>query len=411
MLLNQEARLETFTVPAHVPPERVVPLDLLRISRPEQDPFEAMDSLRDRGPIFYTPVHFSGGGGAWALTRAEDIRAVLTNPSLFSSRGQSGIAGLLGESWQMTPLELDPPRHTQFRTILNPLFAPKRINAMEAAMRASCVEMIEAVRETGGCELMTSFARPFPVRIFLQLMGLPLSLYDDFLAWNNVLLFSPDMQARIAAASSIRDYLRGLIDERRGRPGGDDFIAHIMNADVEGQPLTDDDLLGIFYLLFVGGLDTVAASLGFYFKYLAEHPQDQERLRADPSMIPAAVEELLRAHSVVMCSRRATADTELAGQPIKAGDWVVIYTSFASLDPKDAACPRAVDFDRPSNRHIAFSYGPHRCVGSHLARLELKVALEEWTQRVPSWRIAPGATPTMHGGVVFSLDELQLAWA
>ncbi|MDB5986507.1 MAG: putative cytochrome [Nevskia sp.] len=409
MNVQESARVDTASVPAHVPADRVVPYDLLRISGSDQDPFKVMNALRTKADIFYTPVHFSNSAGAWVLTRAEDIRHVLQNPQLFSSQGVSGFSKLLGETWDMIPLELDPPRHTQFRAILNPLLSPVKIAQMQEGIRASCIELIDAVANQGGCDFVEAFAKPFPVRIFLQLMGLPLELFDQFLKWNNSLLFGESMEERIAAAAAIRDYLRQLIAERKKNPVKD-LVSSAVQARVDGEPITDDEILGICYLLFVGGLDTVAASLSFYFRHLAMHPQQQQQLRENPALIAEAVEELLRTHAVVMVSRFVTADTEVAGVAMKQGDCIAIYTSFASFDPAEIDHPEVVDFNRSLNRHIAFSYGPHRCVGSHLARRELITALEEWTRRMPEFRIPSGAAVKMHGGVVFSIDRLPLVW-
>lgn len=409
MNVQESARVATTSVPSHVPADRVVPYDLLRASGPHQDPFKVINALRSKADTFYTPVHFSNSSGAWVLTRAEDIRQVLQNPQLFSSRGVSGFSKLLGETWDMIPLEIDPPRHTQFRAILNPLLSPARIAKMQDGIRAICSELIDAVADKGGCDFVEAFARPFPVRIFLQLMGLPLALFDQFLKWNNSLLFAESMEERIAAAAAIRDYLRELIADRKQNPV-DDLATAAVQARIDGKPISDDEILGICYLLFVGGLDTVAASLGFYFRHLAQNPEQQRSLRDNPALIPDAVEELLRAHSVVMVSRFVTADTEIGGVSMKQGDCIAIYTSFASFDPKEVEHPETVDFKRSMNRHIAFSYGPHRCIGSHLARRELVTALEEWTRRVPEFRIPEGAEVRMHGGVVFSIDRLPLVW-
>jgi cytochrome P450 len=407
--LQESARVDTARVPPHVPAPYVIPYDLLRASGEHDDPFIVMNSLRAQGRVLYTPVHFSSAVGAWVLTRAEDIRYVLQNPQLFSSSGVSGFSKLLGESWDMIPLELDPPRHVAFRAILNPLMAPGRVQQLQEQIRASCIELIEAVRTGSGCEFMTAFARPFPVRIFLHLMGLPQELFDHFLRWNNSLLFSDSLQERIAAAAAIRDYLRSLIAQRKQNPVND-FVSVAVRAQIGGAALADDEILGICYLLFVGGLDTVAASLGFYFRYLAGHSEQQRRLRDNPALIPDAVEELLRVHSVVMVSRFVTQDLELAGVQMKRGDCIAIYTTFASFDPLDTPEPERVDFSRSPNRHIAFSYGPHRCLGSHLARRELVIALEECLKRLPEFHLAQGQEVTLHGGVVFSVDRLPLAW-
>lgn len=409
MTVQESARVDTSRVPTHVPAELVVPYDMLRVSDAQEDPFAVMNAFRDKGAVFYTPTHFSSDVGAWVLTRAADIREVLQAPELFSSKGVSGFSRLLGESWDMIPLELDPPDHTKFRALLNPLFAPAQIAKLQAGIRQACVELIDRVVDKGGCDFVDAFARQFPVKIFMQLMGLPLEHFERIMEWEGTLLHAEKLSDRIDAAAAIRDYLRELIAERRKDPTGDltSFASH---ATIGGVALTDDEILGICYLLFVGGLDTVAASLGFYFRYLADNPDRQQRLRDDPSLIPNAVEELLRAHSVVMVSRFVTQDTTVAGVQMKKGDCIAIYSTFASMDPDEVDNPENVDFERSPNRHIAFSYGPHRCIGSHLARRELVIALEEWTQRVPPFRIAASGGVRMHGGVVFGVDALPLEW-
>ncbi|WP_413790961.1 MULTISPECIES: cytochrome P450 [unclassified Pseudomonas] len=409
MTIQESARIDTSKVPAHIPPELVVPFDLLRISGAKQCPFQTMNSLRGKGSVLYTPSHFSSADGAWVLTRGEDIRYVLQTPGLFSSKGVSGFSKLLGEDWDMIPLELDPPDHTKFRALLNPLLAPARIAQMQDGIRASCIELINNVVDQGGCDFVQAFARQFPVRIFMQLMGLPLQDLDRILLWEDTLLHAADQSARVEAAATIRDYLLDLIAARRKSPTGD-LTSFATHATIAGVGLTDDEMLGICYLLFVGGLDTVASSLGFYFKYLAEHPEQQQKLREDPSLIPDAIEEMLRAYSVVMVSRFVTEDTEVAGVSMKKGDCIAMYSMFASLDPEDFDHPQEMDFSRSPNRHIAFASGPHRCIGSHLARRELVIAIEEWMRLVPPFEIADDDSVRMHGGVVFGVDALPLKW-
>jgi cytochrome P450 len=410
MMADETSRVGIETVPSHVPAELVVPYDMLRVSGPKDDPFAVMRRFREAGRVLYTPVHFSNANGAWVLTRAEDIRAALQNPGLFSSKGVSGFSRLLGESWDMIPLELDPPDHTKFRALLNPLFAPNKIAKMQEGVRESCIALIDALMKKPECEFMRDFGRPFPVLIFLQLLGLPAADFHQVLEWEDLLLQGKTMEVRVAAAAGIRDYLRDLAQARREHPV-DDLISFVVQAEIDGKPLTDDEILGICYLLFVGGLDTVASSLGFYFKYLAENPEKQRALRENNALIPDAVEELLRVHSVVMVSRFVTADTEFAGVAMKKGDCIAIYMTFASFDPEEIDQPEMVEFARSPNRHVAFSFGPHRCIGSHLARRELVIAIEEWVNRVPSFEIKPGADVRMHGGVVFGVDQLPLTWS
>jgi cytochrome P450 len=228
--------------------------------------------------------------GSWMLSRAEDVRHVLQQPELFSSKGIAGFSRMVGESWDLIPLELDPPEHAKFRTVLNGIFAPAKVKALEEGVRASAIALIDRVVGRGECEFVEAFGRPFPVSIFMQLMGLPDEDTALVNGWEHQLLHSTDMMTRIAGAKGFLDYLRELIARRRREPT-DDLTSFAIQAQVDGRPLTDDEVMGICYLLVVAGLDTVAASLGLHFRHLALNPDHQARLRADPSLIPDAVEE------------------------------------------------------------------------------------------------------------------------
>src|SRR5262249_35019790 len=221
---------------------------------------------------------------------------------------------------------------------------------------------------------------------------------------------SPTLEGRVSGGLAIRDYLLGLIEERRKNPGTGDVTSIVVNARIDGEPLAPHRLIGMLFLLFIAGLDTTASSLGFFFKHLAESPDNQRRLREHPQLIPQAVEELLRAHSVVTTGRKVLQDTTLRGVNMKAGDWIVIGLMFGSRDPLEHKNATEIDFDRPVNRHMAFATGIHRCLGSHLGRRELVIAMSEWLQRVPPFHITPGRSPRMHGGIVFGVDHLPLSW-
>jgi cytochrome P450 len=395
-------------VPDHVPPELVRSFDFSDAPGMRSCPFAATASLHDGPPIFWN-TNTPRFGASWVATRAADIRFILNHPDLFSNKGETGFSQLMGEDWDLIPLELDPPEHTKFRQLLNPLLAPKAIAGMAAGVERRAVELIEAIRPAGECEFMTAFGRPFPVNIFMQLMGLPEALTEQFLDWEFRLLHAPEIATKAAAAVAIRDYLRELADERRKRPTGD-LTSVVVSARVDGRPLSDIEVQGILYLLFVGGLDTVASSLGFFFRHLGQNPADQARLRAHPRLIPAAVEELLRRFSVVTTYRQCRVDVDVNGVAMKAGDWITINDALGSLDPLEFDRPLDVDFERKHNRHLGFSYGPHFCVGNHLARRELQVALREWLARVPPWTVKPKSPIEVHGGAVFGVEQLELVW-
>jgi cytochrome P450 len=397
------------SVPDHVPTELVGSFDFYGAEGMSRCPFATVSRLSGEPRRIFYNTDDPQCGASWVLTRAEDFRTVLGNPDIFSSRNITGFSALVGETWPLLPLEVDPPEQKIYRSILNAPLAPPAIAQLSEGIRQRAVDLIESMRNGGRCEFMEAFGRPFPVSVILQLIGLPDDMTSQFLAWEHDLLTNPDIQAKVAAASAIKGYLTDLMRERRQHPT-EDLAGHIVTIEIEGRKLTDEEVLGVYFLLFVGGLDTVASSLGFYFRHLAEHPEAQARLRADPALIPRAAEEYIRAFSPVTTRRIATRDTELAGVKIKQGDWVTIVTALASLDPDAFDEPMTVDFDRKNSRHLGFAYGPHFCVGSNLARREIHIAIKEWMMRIPPFSIAPGSVVRAHGGPVMGIDELHLVW-
>ncbi len=408
METREQMRPRLDAVPAHVPLDRVYRLNVFTDEGMRVDPFATIARQHARPDVFWNSAH-PRFGGSWVLTRAALIREVLSDPVLFSSRGIAGFSQLVGESWRLVPLEIDPPEHTKFRKLMNPLFAPPAIAKLDAGVRRSAIELIDRFASQGGCEFVEAFGRPFPVGIFMQLMGLPSEDTESFLRWEFDLLHDISLPVKAAAAREILAYLRDLIAERRRRPAGD-LVSFAIQAKIEDVPLTNDEIVGMCYLLFVGGLDTVASSLGFHFQHLATHPDDQLQLRRQPALIPRAVEEFLRRFSVVSTHRCVTRDTRLGGVEMKEGDWITIISSLGSLDDREFHKPFDVDPERKNNRHFGFAFGPHFCLGSHLARRELNIALEEWTQRVPLWRQKAAAPFEVHGGNVFGIERLELEW-
>jgi cytochrome P450 len=306
------------------------------------------------------------------------------------------------------PFEIDPPDHTAYRALLNPLLSPRAVTSMEPMARERAVALIESFRDRGGCEVMQDFALPFAVYVFLNFLGLPYERSPEFLRWAEDTLRGPP-DVRNATVRTIHDFLSDLAEQRRREPG-DDFMTYLVQAQFEGRALTDKEIRGISYLLLIAGLDTVAAAIGFDMLYLAQNPQAQARLRAEPQTIRSAVEEMFRAFPTIGLLRVATRDVDLKGAPVKKGDWILCGSYVANFDPHEFPDPLTVDFEREDNRHNAFGYGPHRCLGSHLARRELIIALEEFLARLPPFRIRAGEDPILHGGFVFGVDRLVLDW-
>ncbi len=395
--------METLTIPGHVPADLVHELDHWNGADYLADPLGFWDGLRERFPVFWSPLH----GGFWCLTRYEDIHEAFQRADLFSSR----LTNIPGREVTLLPISLDPPAHSPYRRILNQPFAPARIDTLREQITVRCDELIDAVVAAGRCELISAFAKALPTHIFLQLLGLPPEELDRFLDWNHVILHVQGGDAGLArqrqANAELAAYLAGLVATRRDDPQ-DDLVGVLQQAELDGAPLPEADVLAFLHLLFMAGLDTVTSALGWCFQFLAEHPAHRQQIVDDPSLIPDAVEELLRFHAFVEDARTVTTDIEFAGVQMKAGDRIMLPTSAACRD--DAQFPDAmvVDFRRQPNRHIAFASGPHRCVGSHLARAELVIAVERWHRRIPHYRIAAGSPRRAHGGGVAGLDELHL---
>jgi len=395
-------------VPAHVPPHLVRDFRIEALPGIETDCTRAVaDSVRGGPDIFFGLT--SRRGGTWVVTRHELMREVYQDTEAFSSRHNADFSAMIGETWPLLPLEADPPQHAGWRMLLNPIFAPARMKTLEAQIEVLANELIDAVLAKGEADFLADFAGVFPIRIFLRMFGLPLEHTEKFVTWEREILHSVTLEGRQHGLRATIGYLRGVIAERRVQPA-DDLISYIANARIDGRLLTDDDALGLAMLLYVAGLDTVAATLGFMFKHLAEHSADQQMLRDDPALIPNAIEEMLRAYPIVISGRMVLHDLDFHGVHMKAGDVVTLATPLAGRDDREFASPDKVDLRREKVSHITFAAGPHRCVGSHLARRELRIALEAWLKRVPPFRIRPGEKPLTHGLNQFGVSYLPLVW-
>ncbi|GLS32018.1 Cytochrome P450 [Mesorhizobium albiziae] len=405
--------MATNPVPDHVPPEMVRDFSLFTSPgmppTPNGDPHAAVACVHAGLAIFYSPYNTRDGLGTWVVTRAKDQRRVLQDAETFSSH-RSIFASALGENWPMIPLELDPPAHGVFRSLLNPLLSPRRAMALEPTVRKRAIALIDRIAASGtSCDVMKDFAFPFTVNIFLRFLGLSDDRLDIFVGWGHDLLHGDDVK-RPVVARTVLAFIDELAAMRRKEPV-DDFMTFIVQAEVEGRPLTDEEVRGIGVLLFVAGLDTVAAAIGFDLAYLARNLKDQELLRSEPNRIVIAAEELLRAYPTVQMIRVATKDIDFEGAPIRKGDYVSCATMIANRDPAEFECPNTIDLAREDNRHAAFGYGPHRCLGSHLARREIVIGLEEWLARIPAFRIKEGTAPITYGGHVFGIENLILDWS
>jgi cytochrome P450 len=363
------------------------------------DPHPVYQQVHERCPITREEGIF--GGHSVTVSRYADVLWALKHPEVFSSDGVVQV----GNEFPLIPLSVDPPDHAKYRRLLDPQFSPKRMADLEPEARALVNEIIDEFIARGECDFHEEFATPLPSTIFLALMGLPHEDLPQFLRWRDDTIRpqghdEATIEAkRAAAGKAIEDYFEAKIEEKRSQPD-DRLLSTIVHGEVEGRPLTHAELLGTTHLLLLGGLDTVTATLDCMIVYLAQNPERRDALLADGSLVPGAVEELLRHQTpVMMVPRKLAQDWEMGGVQMRAGDGATLLIGAANADRDEFEDASDVRFDRETNRHLAFGGGAHRCLGSHLARLELTVALEEFHRRVTGYELAPHTEISFSPGI------------
>ena len=396
-------------IPAHVPPELVKPdFPFIFGLTTDKDAFNDLAASVHEGPeIIYAPFAYPGGQPAWVPRRMATLRKIYMDTEHFSSTDFSPFSKLIGANWINSPAELDPPAHGPFRQMVNPAFTPKAMAALEDKIRVYAAEYIDAFAAKGECEFMSEFAFEFPIKVFMDLMGLPHDRVAEFMDWEMNLLHNHDLSKIADATQKVVDYLADEIEDRRRNPR-EDLISFGVNGTLGGRPLTQDELVGFMFNLFIGGLDTVSTNMGLHFQHLATHAEDQERLRENPSEIPHAIDELMRAYGAVTTFRTCKKEMEIDGIRFMPGDKVAMSTTLAGRDPAEFDDPGDVRLDRKP-RHVAFGFGIHTCVGMHLARRELRIAMEEFLARIPTFRLKPGHTVVSYLGMIQPV-ALPLVW-
>ena len=366
--------------------------------------------LVDRCPVTRAAIT-----SAPVISRYEDVVWALRHPEIFSSEMEMQIA--LGTQRPMIPQQIDPPLQTKFRRILDPQFSRRRMLAIEPELRRHANALIDAFIDDGECEFNSAFAIPLPCTAFLALMGLPQEELGLFLELKDGIIRpktqgdDPDEPGRVRAENGrqIYEYFENAIDERTANPR-DDMLTYLVAAEIDGKKITRNDILDISFLMLLGGLDTVTSTLGCNIAFLAENPEHRRRIVEDAAALPNAIEELLRWETPVMGVPRVVKKTlTLHGFEIREGETVMLMLGAANVDDDAFLHGDRVDFDRERNRHLAFGAGPHRCLGSHLARLELVAAMEEWHRRIPDYAIKPGETPRYSPGIR-EVQYLPIHW-
>jgi cytochrome P450 len=365
------------------------------------NPFPIWDELRQRCPI----AHTDRFGGVYLPTRYADIRAIAYDTDNFSNRRIIVRENPPNVALPSPPITSDPPHHRPSRMLLLPAFTPQRVDKLIPDTRRICNELLDAVVGRSECDAAVDYAQHIPVKVIARMLGVPESEGDRFREWIHVFVedsvVDPDESGArlVATAKEMDDYFRHYADVRRQTPG-DDLISFLLAARHNDAPLTERHFFGALRLILVAGIDTTWSAIGASLYHLASTPSDRERLLADPSLIPTAVEELLRAYAPVTMARQIRNDTEINGCPMKAGQMLLLPFPAANRDPGVFPDADKVVIDRQENRHAAFGLGIHRCIGSNLARMELTVAIEEWLKRVPVFNLVPGARVTWSSGSV-----------
>lgn len=390
--------------PDHVPEELVVDYDYIRPEGMEEvGVYSAVKRLHDGPDIIWSPRH----GGHWMVTRAEDVRFVQENYEIFSHEEFMIPRTLM--PLKPLPLAVDPPNHARYRAVINPGFLPSKVAKMRDDARELTIELTEKMRPKGHCEFLGEFARVMPVTMFLRIVDLPIDRREEFVEWGIAIMSSYDPEVRLAAQLRVRDYLKTILDARENGEG-DDLLTRVAGWRRNSRFQSEEEVLSMATLLFAGGLDTVASELSYITHYLAQHPEQQRRLREEPEIIPAAREEFIRRFGLSNTGRILTRDFEYKGVRFKKDEMIMVPNNLSGIDDRLYDCPMDVDFDRNAPSHNTFGNGPHKCVGAQLARAEIDVFLEEFVGRMPEFRLDPERRNVEHCGSVPGFDELYLRW-
>lgn len=381
------------------------------------DPVPVWTELRERCPIAHTDRY----GSTWLPTRYDDLNDIAHDVRRFSSRDIAVITSGRAHDSEATmmliatPITSDPPVHTWARRILLPRFSPGAIGQLTSITHELTDDLIDAFVDAGHADAAEDYAQHIPVRVIARMLGVPLEDEEMFTGWAVTVLQNgfENIQGAVDAVREVIEYFGAELDARErmhpeDRP--DDLITMLVDARHDGAPLDERHRIGSCFLLLLAGIDTTWSSIGSSLYHLATHPGDQQRLRDEPQLMTNAIEEFLRFYSPVTMARYVTEDTDFAGCPMKRGDKVLMAFPAGNRDPKHFDAPDEFVIDRQRNRHFAFGSGIHRCLGSNLARMELRVALERFLDRIPMFELADPGTVTWSRGQVRGPRRVPVRW-
>lgn len=408
---------EAVSRPAHVAESAVYDFDMFHDPAYLADPHKRiLDLVKNAPPVFWTPRN----GGHWMFMSHSSNFEAARDTEAFSSEimPHAQVEAMLAQMPpdmphipRAFPINLDPPLHGKYRMPLQRVFSPKMIHALKDEIRVLAGELIDEMVADGRCEFMAAIAEPLPVQVFLKMLGLPLERLPEYRALVKAHLseIQPDPGMAMRRLQQVAAAMRDTVLERRENPR-DDIISMLWQVEIDGRPTTLEDQENYGVLLFIAGLDTVMQGMGHGVRHLAQDIALQDELRANPALIADATEELLRRYTFTVPPRRVNKDIVFQGLEMKENDRLVLFLPAADLDPKEYPNPEQVDLKREGTAHIAFNAGPHRCLGSHLARVELNIVYEELLARLPQFRLDPERPPRFHGGHVIGVEELNLVW-
>jgi len=369
-----------------------------------KNPYPGYSEIREsKCPIAHTDRY----QGSWLPTRYDDVVAIAQEFETFTSRqilvmppaegrNEGAYAGVAAP-----PITSDPPDHHWHRRLILPIFSPQSVAKYEQGTRDLCNALIDEFIDKGTADAAADYAQHIPVRVIATMLGVPLEMEPEFTEWvRGVLENMTDKELRMKSFFNIVEFFMGQVEDRRKNPRENDLITELMNAEVEGKKVPIEYVLGVCQLMLVAGIDTTWSAIGSCMWHMAQHPEHRKQLRENPDLWPTAIEELLRVYAPVTMARIVDHDTEFQGCPMKAGDRVLMAFPAANRDPRQFENPDEVILDRQNNRHVAFGSGIHRCAGSNLARLEVRVALQTWLERIPEFELVDPNSVTWVGGQV-----------
>lgn len=400
------ATAPSVAVPAHVPDDRVLEIDIYDPPGQSEDYHGAWARLQSSSPgLVWTPLN----EGHWIALDGEILAEVQSDWERFSNR-VIVLPKSIGEMHGLIPTTIDPPEHRPYRKLLNENLKPSAVRGLQGRVREVAVDLIESFCAKGHCNFTEEYARIFPIRIFLAMVGLPESDAPKIRLWAESMT-RPDPEIPFdEAKQAFYDYLDPIIRERRENPG-EDMLSAMLSSDMDGRKLDQPEALALCTQVLIAGVDTVVNFLGFVMLELARSPETREALRNHPAGMLAATNELFRRFGLVSIAREVREDISFHGVELKKGEMVAIPTVIHGLDAQANPNPLAIDFGRARPRHSTFGSGPHMCPGQELARSEVAITLEEWLDRIPDFEVALDSDLTCRPGIVGSITRLCLKWS